>query len=100
MPQRTDGSGDIGDRLHKRSCVLLEPVVNAGTRWFRSQDYSKTGLWHGTWEMDAGVFSNQRIYSLDKVQWLAGGVVEVLSATVRPGFHREIEGDTRDRNRC
>lgn len=66
----------------------------AETKWYRSQDYYNTGSWRGTWELDAGVFSNQGIHSLDKVQWLAGEVVEVLSATLLPGFHRSVEGET------
>ncbi len=66
----------------------------AETKWYRAQDYYDTGAWRGTWEWDAGVFSNQGIHSLDKVQWLAGEVVEVLSATLAPGFHRAIEGET------
>ena len=66
----------------------------AETKWYRSADYYSTGAWRGTWKLDAGVFSNQGIHSLDKVQWLAGEVVEVLSATLTPGFHREIEAET------
>ena len=66
----------------------------AETKWYRSQGYYDSGEWRGTWALDAGVFSNQGIHSLDKVQWLAGPVVEVLSATLTPGFHRSIEGET------
>lgn len=66
----------------------------AETKWYRSQGYYSSGDWRGTWALDAGVFSNQGIHSLDKVQWLAGPVVEVLSATLRPGFHRQIESET------
>lgn len=66
----------------------------AETKWYRSQDYYSSGDWRGTWKLDAGVFSNQGIHSLDKVQWLAGPVVEVLSATLYPGFHRQIESET------
>ena len=66
----------------------------AETKWYRGQNYYDSGAWRGTWELDAGVFSNQGIHSLDKVQWLAGEVVEVLSATLRPGLHRAIEGET------
>ena len=66
----------------------------AETKWYRSQDYYASGDWRGTWALDAGVFSNQGIHSLDKVQWLAGPVVEVLSATLHPGFHRQIEAET------
>jgi UDP-N-acetyl-2-amino-2-deoxyglucuronate dehydrogenase len=66
----------------------------AETKWYRSQGYYDSGAWRGTWALDAGVFSNQGIHSLDKVQWLAGPVVEVLSATLCPGFHRTIESET------
>jgi UDP-N-acetyl-2-amino-2-deoxyglucuronate dehydrogenase len=66
----------------------------AETKWYRTQGYYDSGDWRGTWALDAGVFSNQGIHSLDKVQWLAGPVAEVLSATLKPGFHRNIEGET------
>ena len=66
----------------------------AETKWYRGQGYYDSGEWRGTWDLDAGVFSNQGIHSLDKVQWLAGPVAEVLSATLTPGFHRDIEGET------
>ena len=66
----------------------------AETKWYRGQGYYDSGEWRGTWDLDAGVFSNQGIHSLDKVQWLAGPVAEVLSATLTPGFHRNIEGET------
>ena len=66
----------------------------AETKWFRSQGYYDSGDWRGTWALDAGVFSNQGIHSLDKVQWLAGPVEEVLSATLKTGFHRKMESES------
>ncbi len=66
----------------------------AETKWYRSQGYYDSGDWRGTWALDAGVFSNQGIHSLDKIQWLAGPVAEVLSATLCPGLHRTIEAET------
>jgi predicted dehydrogenase len=66
----------------------------AETKWWRSQEYYDSGDWRGTWALDAGVFSNQGIHSLDKVQWLAGPVVEVISATLGSGFQRKIEAET------
>ncbi len=66
----------------------------AETKWYRSQGYYDSGDWRGTWALDAGVFSNQGIHSLDKVQWLAGPVAEVLSATLRPGLHRDMEAES------
>lgn len=66
----------------------------AETKWYRNQEYYDSGEWRGTWKLDAGVFSNQGVHSLDKVQWLAGPVAEVLSATLKTGFHRDIEAET------
>ncbi len=66
----------------------------AETRWYRSQSYYDSGDWRGTWKLDAGVFSNQGIHGLDKVQWLCGEVEEVLSATLMSGYHRDIEAET------
>jgi len=66
----------------------------AETKWYCDQEYYDSGEWRGTWSLDAGVFSNQGIHCLDKVQWLAGPVVQVLSATLLPRYHRAIEGET------
>ena len=66
----------------------------AETKWYRSQDYYNSGDWRGTWDLDAGVFCNQGIHGLDKLIWLAGDVEEIISATVTPGLHREIEAET------
>jgi len=82
--KRAVSSGAFGDIV----------LACAETKWYRSPEYYAQSSWRGSWELDAGVFSNQGIHSLDKVQWLAGEVVEVLSATLRPGFHRSIEGET------
>jgi UDP-N-acetyl-2-amino-2-deoxyglucuronate dehydrogenase len=66
----------------------------AETKWYRSQGYYDSGDWRGTWKLDAGVFSNQGIHSLDKVQWLAGPVEEVTSADLKCGLHRDMEGES------
>jgi predicted dehydrogenase len=66
----------------------------AETKWYRSQAYYDTGDWRGTWDLDCGVFSNQGIHGLDKLQWLAGDVEEIVSATLMPGFKRNIEAET------
>jgi UDP-N-acetyl-2-amino-2-deoxyglucuronate dehydrogenase len=66
----------------------------AETKWYRSQAYFDSGDWRGTWDLDAGVFSNQGIHRLDMLQWLAGDVEEVVSATLQPGLHRDIEAET------
>ena len=97
--------GGIFQERFTRDAQKLKRAIDAGafgdivlacaeTKWYRGQNYYSTGAWRGTWELDAGVFSNQGIHSLDKVQWLAGEVTEVLSAVVTPGLHRKIEGET------
>lgn len=82
--KRAVDAGAFGDII--LSCVE--------TKWYRSDRYYESGDWRGTWALDAGVFSNQGIHGLDKIQWLAGPVVEVISATLTPGFHRNIEAET------
>ena len=69
--KRAVSSGAFGDIV----------LACAETKWYRSPEYYAQSSWRGSWELDAGVFSNQGIHSLDKVQWLAGEVVEVLSAS-------------------
>jgi predicted dehydrogenase len=64
------------------------------TKWYRGQSYYDSGDWRGTWKLDAGVFSNQGVHQLDTVQFLAGDVAEILSATLTPGYHRDIEAET------
>lgn len=82
--KRAIESGALGD-------VVL---ACAETKWYRSQTYYNSGDWRGTWALDAGVFCNQGIHGLDKLIWLAGDVEEVISATLAPGFHRDVEAET------
>lgn len=82
--KRAIDAGALGD-------VVL---VGAETKWLRTQAYYDSGAWRGTWALDAGVFSNQGIHTLDRILWLCGPVEEVLSATLKCGFHRTIEAET------
>lgn len=82
--KRAVDAGAFGDIV--LSCVE--------TKWYRSDKYYASGDWRGTWALDAGAFSNQGIHGLDKIQWLSGPVAEVISATLCPGFHRNIEAET------
>lgn len=82
--KRAIDSGAFGDIV----------LASAETKWYRSQAYYDTGDWRGTWELDGGVFCNQGIHGLDKLQWLAGDVEEILAADLRPGFHRAVDVET------
>ena len=54
----------------------------ARVRWRRDQKYYGDG-WHGTWELDGGVMSQQASHHLDVLQWFMGPVesAQCLSAT-------------------
>lgn len=47
--------------------------------WCRTQSYYEDG-WHGTWEMDGGVISQQAIHHIDALRWICGPITEVVSA--------------------
>jgi UDP-N-acetyl-2-amino-2-deoxyglucuronate dehydrogenase len=46
--------------------------------WSRAQSYYEDG-WHGTWQMDGGVLTQQAIHHVDVLQWLLGPVTEVCA---------------------
>lgn len=49
-------------------------------RYYRSEEYYRTGGWRGTWEMDGGgALMNQGIHGIDLVQHLMGGVKSVYA---------------------
>ncbi len=52
-------------------------------RWKRLQSYYEQDNWHGTWELDGGVMSQQASHHLDLLQWFMGPIetMQCLSAT-------------------
>lgn len=52
-------------------------------RWMRLQSYYEQDNWHGTWELDGGVMSQQASHHLDLLQWFMGPIDEMqcISAT-------------------
>ena len=79
--KRAVEDGEIGGLL----------LGDAHVKWFRSQAYYDSGGWRGTRDMDGGVMLNQAIHNIDKLQWLAGGVVAVQAATGRLAREMECE---------
>lgn len=67
-------------------------VGDAAVKWFRSQEYYDSGRWRGSRDMDGGVLLNQAIHSIDRLQWLLGGVESVQAVTET--HHRELESET------
>ncbi len=43
-------------------------------RWHRTQRYYEQDNWHGTWELDGGVMSQQASHHLDLLQWFMGPI--------------------------
>lgn len=62
-------------------------------RWCRYQEYYEDG-WHGTWEMDGGVISQQAFHHIDALQWICGDVEEVVSAQANLVNRLEAEDTT------
>ncbi len=52
-------------------------------RWRRVQSYYEQDNWHGTWELDGGVMSQQASHHLDLLQWFMGPIesMQCISAT-------------------
>lgn len=69
-------------------------MAHCETPWYRSQAYYDSGKWRGTWALDGGVLSNQSPHMIDRMLWLAGDAIDVLSATCDCGKGRKIEAET------
>lgn len=56
----------------------------ARVRWKRLQAYYEQDNWHGTWELDGGVMSQQASHHLDLLQWFMGPIdkMHCLASTV------------------
>ncbi len=52
-------------------------------RWCRKQEYYDMDNWHGTWELDGGVISQQATHHIDLMQYFCGEVesLNCISAT-------------------
>ena len=65
-------TGNLG-RLH---------WVSANTIWYRSDEYYRSGMWRGSWELSGGgVLINQAIHTIDLMLWLAGTPSRVTAKT-------------------
>ena len=85
--------GAIFPRRFQDASRVLKSAIDAGRfgvisladvyiKWYRSQEYYDQGGWRGTWKLDGGgALMNQGIHGIDLLQWLMGGVQEVVAFT-------------------
>jgi UDP-N-acetyl-2-amino-2-deoxyglucuronate dehydrogenase len=60
-------------------------------RWTRLQSYYEQDNWHGTWEMDGGVMSQQSSHHLDLLQWFLGPIEEMQCISTTRLLNIEVE---------
>ena len=55
-------------------------LVEAVTKWFRTQEYYDSGAWRGTWALDGGgALMNQSIHTIDLLLHVVGDVESVCA---------------------
>jgi len=60
-------------------------------RWKRVQAYYEQDDWHGTWELDGGVMSQQASHHLDLLQWFMGPIESMQCITATRLLDIEVE---------
>ena len=69
-----------------------KPVVGTvRVRWQRRQPYYEQDNWHGTWELDGGVMSQQASHHIDLLQWFMGPVEDIYCRTATRLMDIEVE---------
>lgn len=64
---------------------------DAYIKWYRSEEYYKSGQWRGTRSLDGGgALMNQGIHQIDLLLWFMGPVAEVTAKTTAIG-HEGLE---------
>jgi UDP-N-acetyl-2-amino-2-deoxyglucuronate dehydrogenase len=67
-------------------------LADAYVKWYRSEEYYKSGAWRGTWALDGGgALMNQSIHTVDLLQWLMGEVESVEAYTATTTHEIEVE---------
>ena len=60
-------------------------------RWQRTQKYYEQDNWHGTWELDGGVMSQQASHHLDLLQWFMGPIETMQCQTATRLMQIEVD---------
>ena len=67
-------------------------LCSAYVKWWRSEEYYRSGRWRGTWALDGGgALMNQGIHAVDLLQWFAGMPVQVSAFAATLGHQIEVE---------
>lgn len=66
-------------------------LIEAGTPYFRTQEYYNSSVWRGTIAEDGGAMMNQGIHQLDLLLWLGGEVQTVYGKTATLAHEMEAE---------
>ena len=67
-------------------------LANAFVPWYRSQSYYDGDEWRGTMRWDGGgALMNQAVHYVDLLQWIMGGVREVMAYSEISAHHERIE---------
>jgi len=67
-------------------------LCSAYVKWWRSEEYYRSGKWRGTWALDGGgALMNQGIHAVDLLQWLVGLPTEVTAFAATLGHAIEVE---------
>lgn len=66
--------------------------ADVAMKYYRSDEYYKTGAWRGTWKLDGGgALMNQGIHGVDILQYLCGPVKSVFAHADTMFHHIEVE---------
>jgi predicted dehydrogenase len=66
-------------------------MASVRVRWCRHQSYYENDHWHGTWELDGGVMSQQASHHLDLLQWFMGPIENLQCRTATRLLDIEVE---------
>jgi UDP-N-acetyl-2-amino-2-deoxyglucuronate dehydrogenase len=67
-------------------------LCSAQVKWWRNEEYYRSGRWRGTWSLDGGgALMNQGIHAVDLLQWLVGMPVAVSAFAATLKHQIEVE---------
>lgn len=95
--------GVIFQNRYRKTNRMIKEFIDKGTMgkilgakmslsWLRTEAYYKSTGWKGSWETEGGgVIIDQAIHTLDFLNWVLGGNIEYIDASMGNRFHPEIE---------
>lgn len=95
--------GVIFQNRYRKTNRMLKEFLDKGTHgkvlgakmslsWLRTEAYYKSTGWKGFWATEGGgVIIDQAIHTLDYLNWVLGGDIEYIEASMGNRFHPNIE---------